>query len=901
MLPFENTRLWSQTLNAADSPESSDVAERTRLRDAYFRFRERAAVLARQIEHDLPDFTVHDATHLDSLWRLADLIGGPQLTLTPAEGFVLGGAILLHDLGMSLAAYAHGIDDLRTHAMWSDTVAAVLRERLGRTPKRDEIANADSEAERIATQRLLRDLHAERADQLAFVSWRDSETGEEYHLLEDPELRSAYGTVIGSIAHSHWLPVSDLADQFATVIGPPGILPSDWVVDPLKLACLLRTADAAHLDERRAPRFLRTLKNPFGIAAQHWSFQAKLNQPTLESGRLLFTANTPFGPDEANAWWLCFDALRTVDRELRDVDDLFADLGRQRFAATGVKGVDNANRLALLVPTRDWLPIDAQVKITDVQALIRNLGGESLYGDNQTIPLRELIQNAADAVRARRLIESRAADWGEVTITLGHDDHGDWIEVADTGVGMSTEALSGALLDFGKSGWNSGLILKSFPTLLSRGFESTGRYGIGFFSVFMWGDRVCVTSRRYDAALRDTHQLEFSAGLDTRPLLKRTSPSHCLRDGGTSVRVWLRRSATDVGGLLDSHRGQRRSLSELCSWLAPSLDINLYVVTADSARALVVAANDWRQIDGGRLQNRIWSEESSEPLPYWFDALVGMNLREVYDDEGTCVGRACILPELQYHDVRPFPGLVTVGGLRSGAMLAHMYGIMLGRSLTASRLAAKPEAHGAGLAKWSSEQADLLAVSTQLSPSQKAQCAGIVRVCGGYMESLPIAETSSGWVSVGDIAAMDDLPNEVILFQDAAYHNMKSNLGRDDRPEINLVPGVIAVGMGWPGIMQGRQVDDHWILWPNTQAASEWGDWWSFHRFTLVGAVIEALARAWRVSLTDILECSLKSGDDTSYERDVVVLPDGETKQDRVHIIRNPKAQPNKSMNRHKQ
>lgn len=371
-------------MGATDLRQGSDVE---RLRAAYIRFRERAAGLARQIEQDLPDFTVHDVTHLDALWSLADLIAGPEVSLNPAEGFVLGGAILLHDLGMSVAAYPHGIDNLQNHAMWADTVAAVLRENLGRTPKQKEIASPGKEATRIATQKLLRELHAQRANQLASMSWRDFATGETYHLLEEQDIRQGYGTVIGKIAHSHWLPVSDLSDEFPEVMGPLGSLPSHWTIDPLKLACLLRTADAAHLDERRAPRFLRTLRNPTGIAAQHWSFQAKLKQPTRQPDRLLFTAHTPFGPSDADAWWLCFDALRAVDRELRDVDDLLADLGRQRLAAAGVRGVDSAKRLARLVPTNDWLPIDASVQITDVQALIRNLGGESLYGNNRTIPL----------------------------------------------------------------------------------------------------------------------------------------------------------------------------------------------------------------------------------------------------------------------------------------------------------------------------------------------------------------------------------------------------------------------------------------------------------------------------------------------------------------------------------
>ena len=96
------SHLWDHALAPRDPDEHKE--ERERLRSAFVLFRERASVLALEIEKDLPGITVHDVTHLDALWELASLIAGDGYTLNPAEAFVLGGAILLHDLGMSLAA-----------------------------------------------------------------------------------------------------------------------------------------------------------------------------------------------------------------------------------------------------------------------------------------------------------------------------------------------------------------------------------------------------------------------------------------------------------------------------------------------------------------------------------------------------------------------------------------------------------------------------------------------------------------------------------------------------------------------------------------------------------------------------------------------------------------------------
>jgi hypothetical protein len=50
------------------------------------------------INHDQQGFTVHDITHIDALWGIASLVVAEDFPMTPTEGFVFGGAILVHDL-----------------------------------------------------------------------------------------------------------------------------------------------------------------------------------------------------------------------------------------------------------------------------------------------------------------------------------------------------------------------------------------------------------------------------------------------------------------------------------------------------------------------------------------------------------------------------------------------------------------------------------------------------------------------------------------------------------------------------------------------------------------------------------------------------------------------------------
>jgi Histidine kinase-, DNA gyrase B-, and HSP90-like ATPase len=538
MKGYQSSHLWKQTL--ASRPKDKLASYRTRLRTAFEQSRERASTLAGEIPFDVRDLTVHDVTHFDALWEMADLVVGPKLQFTPLEGLVLGEAFLIHDLGMGLAAYPGGLAELKKKPEWQDLLHVSMKKKLGRAPQDDELQNSPQAVIDEVKFWVLRSQHAERAEELALTQWKDQQSGHTFYIIEDTDVRVALGKIIGRITHSHWWPVDSLVSRLTPKsIGAPVPFPGEWTVDPLKLALVLRLADAAHLDKRRAPTFLKALRDPKGESLPHWTFQAKLHQLQRKHDRLVYTGEA-FAPGEAAAWWLCCDVLRMVDAELRQVDNLSADLNRDRFAARGVLGAEHPQLLANYIPTEGWLPVDASVKATDIATLVQKLGGRELYGDDGTVPLRELIQNATDAVRARRVLEGRGPTWGNVVVRLGRDDGGPWIEVKDNGVGMSQNVVTGPFLDFGTSFWSTPDAVREFPSLLSAGFESTGRYGIGFFSVFMWGDRVRVTTRRYDEAKGDTRILEFHDAIKSRPLLRQASREEFLREGGTVVRVWPR-------------------------------------------------------------------------------------------------------------------------------------------------------------------------------------------------------------------------------------------------------------------------------------------------------------------------------------------------------------------------
>lgn len=57
-----------------------------------------------KIRKDFPPLTVHDISHVDSLWQVVSVITGDDYEINPLEGFVLSCAFLMHDAVLSYEA-----------------------------------------------------------------------------------------------------------------------------------------------------------------------------------------------------------------------------------------------------------------------------------------------------------------------------------------------------------------------------------------------------------------------------------------------------------------------------------------------------------------------------------------------------------------------------------------------------------------------------------------------------------------------------------------------------------------------------------------------------------------------------------------------------------------------------
>lgn len=411
-----------------------------------------------------------------------------------------------------------------------------------------------------------------------------------------------------------------------------------------------------------------------------------------------------------------------------------------------MKGAGSPEILARLVQTRDWRPVDARLQVSDVPRIVENLGGSRLYGNDPTVALRELIQNAADAVQARRKYQKRPADWGLITVGLLSEGDRVWLVVEDNGIGMSEQVLTGPLLDFGTSFWRSSLAMEEFPGLMASGMHAIGRFGIGFFSVFMLGPVVRVYSRRCDKGQETGRLLEFRGGTSTRPILSPVPGEPVPIDGGTRIEILLKINPHEAGGLLNinSYIKQTLSLDELVGAVAPNLDVAIAVMAANGTQP-VARPGDWLKISDFDLVHRLnpFVERSEADTPKADRGLMQL----IQGEDGQVFGRAFISPSRYSYSADG--GWVTISGLRA-ARLHNVEGVLLGEAMTAARDAAQPVASKEALARWASRQAELIASSVK-DEERQARSAEVVLECGGDIGDLKFIRWGSDWLTTREL------------------------------------------------------------------------------------------------------------------------------------------------------
>lgn len=657
------TSLWANALKERGHDEHSELREE--LRSSFLKFRENTSHLVTQIAKQLPGLTQHEISHLDALWEVGSLICGDNYLLNPLEAFVFGGAVLLHDSALCFEAYDNGIIGVRDTITWKDSYSIAKEEGNN---------ISDDACKAIADFSALRYLHSKQAEKLTEKSWLDPETNQPIFLIENVNLRKHLGVLIGQIAASHHWDIDEVASRLHSQVNAPNPFPIEWRIDPIKIACLLRCSDAAHLDNERAPDFLHALIKRQGISLKHWQAQNKLARVDLDKSdesksTIIFMSTRSFPESESDAWWIAYDSACIVDKEIRSSNALLAPrLGlNNQFQVKKVKGIESPEIMSKLVTTDGWTPTRAEIHVGNIEGLVKSLGGEKLYGagcDKLHVVVRELIQNARDSIQARRALDPSYE--GKITVKLSKVEDKNWLFVEDDGVGMTKRVLTGPLLDFGTSFWASSLVQNEFPGLKSSKFKPIGKFGIGFFSIFMIASEVCVTSKPWLGGASDINQLHFKNGLSFRPLLKNKVPNNFSMAISTQIAIKLNDNIIPNENLIEIKRNTLGSknftvpIEDLISAICAGLDVPVYFNDNKNMNIKIHTGNINDSNKKEWLHKISFSKYQGESFASEYIEANADRLRPIIEN-GICLGFAAI--STCGNNMQNFLGTRTVGGL----------------------------------------------------------------------------------------------------------------------------------------------------------------------------------------------------------------------------------------------
>lgn len=878
--------IWLKSLDEKSQYSQEFKDEVEILRSSFKQVRIKANIISNFICQSQPSLTLHDTSHLDSLWETANIIAGDDLNLNPIEAYIFGCSVLFHDLGMALILWDEDLEKIKLSFEFRDLIFKLYKYELKRNPTPDELDNVPQAIVDTAINNRLRDLHSLKAKSLPLKSVEFK--GDKVYLIESSDLRQKLGDKIGMIAESHWWYIDEIRTNFGRNVKSPAptSFPIEWTINNVKLACLLRLADFIHIDDRRAPSIQYSLLKPKGVSNDHWNFQNKLNRALYENERISFASHTKFNYEDSEAWWLAYRTIIDIDKEIKSVDNLLIDLNITRFQAKGVKGIESPILCSEFIQTEGWEPADTQFKISDFPKLIEKMGGKQLYGNRPYVPLRELIQNSCDALSAKKHYSTNFS--GEILINYYTDDSkNEWLEVTDNGIGMSKSTLLYGLLDFGNSYWKSNLSLKEHAGLLSSGFAPIGNFGIGFFSIFMISDFVQIITKPITENSK-TIVLEFNKGLSFNPILRNAHNNEKRIESGTTIRLILnsknliKKIYKSVAELSDVEVDDPLAYS--CRKIAPALSHKLITCYNNGPKEIINSGDDWKEMDSLTLLKRISGFASNEQTGWNIKRLnyISEFLRPIINKKNEIIARATILKQLPSNNDYSGHGVVTVGGLKQ-SKIYRFPGIWVGSNEVVTRNHATPICSYEELKPWLQEQYELVVNSNKLNENEKVDVAKVFYSLGLPCKKLPIANTSEGWKTYEDISKMDHGDHVLLRFVLKEYEDTGSILPKIICSQM----GNTVVGVEANNVFHNEQLWDDELLKIDKEFDTDNND--NLNNRSMLSFTIKAICESWGVEVKDALNESMINMSEWKPIIDVYKNKFGENIKEPVFVIANPR------------
>ncbi|MFZ2644007.1 MAG: ATP-binding protein [Verrucomicrobiia bacterium] len=289
---------------------------------------------------------------------------------------------------------------------------------------------------------------------------------------------------------------------------------------------LLRVADYLQIDRQRAPAVLLQLRNPPSpISVQEWKKHCAVQHigPANDPRGKMVTVSNELS---LSLYLQVRDLLSGLQTEM-DHSTAVLDEAYGTLTELGLHQLNIATRRVysnLQSPAfRDSLPYVPDWTGFTADPNLLTLLVEPLYGKEPGVGVRELMQNAVDAVceldawcaahgKTMESLDLPDQD-GDVLVEFIRRENGSWfLRVQDRGIGMSSDTIQNYYLRAGASFRRSAEWAKEF--LDEKGqprVVRAGRFGIGAFAIFLLGPAFRLRTRHADADKSLGYMIEASA------------------------------------------------------------------------------------------------------------------------------------------------------------------------------------------------------------------------------------------------------------------------------------------------------------------------------------------------------------------------------------------------------
>lgn len=467
------------------------------------------------------DYTNHGIQHIeDVLNTAANLITDESYKyLNPKDIAVLSLAVLLHDLGMH-------ISDTGLQKLLSDEYEVFRVKDFDTNSWNEEWTEFFQEAKRFNDKQLqnifgdintnivepnihllgyydrkiygefLRRHHHRLAHEMAIGGF-PTKLGEKNIVLSESS-DSDLLNLIGVVARSHGMSLRNTFNHLNQQYDDSWKAP--YNIKIVFLMVVLRIADYIQIHAERASEVLiKTKRFQSPISKQEWEKHGAIKEVNTKhddperiyvraepKSSIIYLELSSLFKDIQYEFDLSWAILGEVYGNYHDYKNL--KIKYRRITSN----IDDKKKFFQKV---NFVP--EKITFTSDSELLKLLIGP-LYGEDPKYGVRELLQNAVDAIKERSHLTKQ--DYGKVTISIEPElTNKNCYEftIIDQGIGMSQDTIINYFFRAGASFRKSMVWKKNFIDENEVQIQKTGRFGVGVLAVFLLGDEFEMCTKHY--------------------------------------------------------------------------------------------------------------------------------------------------------------------------------------------------------------------------------------------------------------------------------------------------------------------------------------------------------------------------------------------------------------------